>query len=63
MHSRTENILATLSLTVIAVTIGTATGSWIVFAIALAFILGTSLWAEVTAEGDKTRKPDCAARL
>jgi hypothetical protein len=59
MTGRTLNVCITLSLVAFALMAGTATGSWIVFALALVFALGISLGAEAAAEAEKARQAEC----
>ena len=56
---RTLNVCVTLSLVTLALMAGTATGSWIVFALLLAFALGISLGAEAWAEAEQARRAEC----
>jgi hypothetical protein len=53
------NVCVTLSLVALALMAGTTTGSWIVFALILAFALGISLGAEASAEAELARKSEC----
>ena len=52
------NVCVNLSLVVLALMAGTASGSWIVFALLLVFALGISPGAEASAEAEKARKAE-----